>query len=143
MFIPREGDLVRLYIQQGPDSDIIDPATGRADKTRTSPERLLEQAQKILKPYRMEIKDGKVDWWTVYVSESPSRLKERRRVCSYQCCSVILYSRTTRCDEVLNPPARIHSRRCMPYPFSEGRCVHNASVAHFRSGLLAHLQGRE
>ncbi|KAI1782487.1 FAD binding domain-containing protein [Ganoderma leucocontextum] len=67
MFIPREGDLIRLYIQQDPDSDIIDPVTGRADKTRTSPERVLEQAQKILKPYKMEIKDGEVDWWTVYV----------------------------------------------------------------------------
>ena len=69
MFIPREGDLLRLYIQQGPDSDIIDPATGRADKSRTSPAKILAQAQKILKPYRMEIKDGEVDWWTVYVSE--------------------------------------------------------------------------
>ncbi|PIL30436.1 hypothetical protein GSI_07623 [Ganoderma sinense ZZ0214-1] len=67
MFIPREGDLLRLYIQQKADSDIIDPATGRADKDRTSPEKILAQTQKILKPYRMEIKDGEVDWWTVYV----------------------------------------------------------------------------
>ncbi|PIL30414.1 hypothetical protein GSI_07601 [Ganoderma sinense ZZ0214-1] len=67
MFIPREGDLLRLYIQQKADSDIIDPTTGRADKDRTSPEKILAQAQKILKPYRMEIKDGEVDWWTVYV----------------------------------------------------------------------------
>ena len=65
--IPRENDLIRLYIQQGPDSDVVDPATGRADKSRTSPEKLLEQGRKILKPYKMEMKDGKVAWWTVYV----------------------------------------------------------------------------
>ena len=69
MFIPREEDLLRLYIQQGPDSDIVDPVTGRADKDRTSPAKILAQAQKILKPYRMEMKNGKVDWWTVYVSK--------------------------------------------------------------------------
>ena len=69
LLIPREGDLLRLYIQLEHDSDIIDPATGRADKNRTKPARLLEQAQKIFKPYRMEIKNGEVDWWTVYVSE--------------------------------------------------------------------------
>ena len=65
--IPRENDLIRLYIQQGPDSDVVDPATGRADKSRTSPEKLLEQGRKILKPYKMEMKGGKVAWWTVYV----------------------------------------------------------------------------
>ncbi|KAM5541473.1 hypothetical protein V8D89_005027 [Ganoderma adspersum] len=65
--IPRENDLVRLYIQQSPDSDVVDPTTGRADKSRTSAEKLLEQGRKILRPYRMEMKDGKVAWWTVYV----------------------------------------------------------------------------
>ncbi|KAI1791906.1 FAD binding domain-containing protein [Ganoderma leucocontextum] len=65
--IPRENDMIRLYIQQGQESDVIDPATGRADKNRTSPEKLMEQGQKIMQPYRMEIKDGKVVWWTVYV----------------------------------------------------------------------------
>ena len=65
--IPRENDMIRVYIQQGPDSDVVDPATGRADKNRTSPEKLMAQGQKILQPYRMEIKDGKVVWWTVYV----------------------------------------------------------------------------
>ncbi|PIL24556.1 hypothetical protein GSI_12440 [Ganoderma sinense ZZ0214-1] len=65
--IPRENDMIRVYIQQGLDSVVIDPATGRADKSRTSPEKLMEQGQKILQPYRMEIKDGKVVWWTVYM----------------------------------------------------------------------------
>nr|VWO97643.1 Efflux pump FUB11 (Fusaric acid biosynthesis protein 11) [Ganoderma boninense] len=67
IIIPREDDMIRLYIQQRPESDVIDPATGRADKSRTSPEKLMAQAQKILQPYRMEMKDGKVAWWTVYV----------------------------------------------------------------------------
>ncbi|KAI1782486.1 FAD binding domain-containing protein [Ganoderma leucocontextum] len=67
--IPRENDMIRLYIQQleGQDSDVIDPATGRAVKNRTSPEKLMEQGRKIMRPYRMEIKDGKVVWWTVCV----------------------------------------------------------------------------
>ncbi len=65
--IPRENDFIRVYIQQGPESDVVDPVTGRADKNRTSPDKLLEQGRKILKPYRMDTKDGKVSWWTVYV----------------------------------------------------------------------------
>ena len=76
--IPRENDMIRMYIQQGPESDVIDPATGRADKNRTSPEKLMEQAQKVLSPYRMEMKDGKAVWWTVYVGAYPSRKRERR-----------------------------------------------------------------
>ncbi|KAI0333887.1 hypothetical protein GY45DRAFT_1243820 [Cubamyces sp. BRFM 1775] len=65
--IPRERDLVRVYVQQPADSEFIDPETGRADKTRASPEKILEQANKIMRPYRIDIKDGLVDWWTVYV----------------------------------------------------------------------------
>ena len=56
-----------VALAAAPDSDVVDPATGRADKSRTSPEKLLEQGRKILKPYKMEMKDGKVAWWTVYV----------------------------------------------------------------------------
>ncbi|KAI0738675.1 FAD binding domain-containing protein [Daedaleopsis nitida] len=65
--IPRENDLVRLYIQQSDTIALIDPATGRADKNRASPEILLAQAKKIMSPYSVEIKDGQVDWWTIYV----------------------------------------------------------------------------
>ncbi|EJF56268.1 hypothetical protein DICSQDRAFT_113295 [Dichomitus squalens LYAD-421 SS1] len=65
--IPRERDQVRLYVQQGADSDVIDPITGRVDKNRTSPKKILAQARKILSPYRIEVKDDKVPWWTVYV----------------------------------------------------------------------------
>jgi len=41
MIIPREGDKVRFYIQLS-DSDVLDPVTGRVDKNRMSPEKLLE-----------------------------------------------------------------------------------------------------
>ena len=49
------------------DSEVIDPNTGRADKNRSSPEKILEQARKLLHPYRMDIQDDHVDWWTIYV----------------------------------------------------------------------------
>jgi phenol 2-monooxygenase len=41
MLIPREEDKIRLYIQLS-DSDVLDPITGRVDKNRMSPEKLLE-----------------------------------------------------------------------------------------------------
>ena len=72
--IPREHDQVRLYIQQGTDSDVIDPSTGRVDKNRTSPDKILAQARKILKPYRLDIKEGNIPWWTVYVGKCTKQL---------------------------------------------------------------------
>ena len=66
--IPREKDLTRLYIQQ-PETDLVDPATGRVDKDRTSPEKILDEARKILSPYKLEVKNGRVDWWTVYTGK--------------------------------------------------------------------------
>jgi phenol 2-monooxygenase (NADPH) len=41
MIIPREGDLIRLYIQLS-DKDVLDPSTGRVDRNKMSPEILLE-----------------------------------------------------------------------------------------------------
>jgi hypothetical protein len=41
MTIPREGDIVRFYIQLS-DRDVVDPVSGRVDKSRMSPEKLLE-----------------------------------------------------------------------------------------------------
>jgi hypothetical protein len=41
MVIPREGDKVRLYTQLS-DKQVIDPATGRIDKCRVSPDHLLQ-----------------------------------------------------------------------------------------------------
>lgn len=70
--IPRERDLVRLYIQQSADAlrEFVDPDTRRVNKSRCSPEKLLEQGRKILHPYKVEIQDGRVDWWTIYAGES-------------------------------------------------------------------------
>ncbi|OJA14166.1 hypothetical protein AZE42_12393 [Rhizopogon vesiculosus] len=42
LIIPREGDKVRFYVQLS-DSDVLDPITGRLDKNRMSPEKLLEE----------------------------------------------------------------------------------------------------
>lgn len=41
MVIPREGDKVRLYIQLS-DKQVVDPATGRVDKCRVTPDLLLQ-----------------------------------------------------------------------------------------------------
>ena len=67
MIIPREGDLVRLYIQLA-DRDVVDPATGRVDKNRFGPERLLEVAGKSFAPFEIAA-SGPVDWWTLYISK--------------------------------------------------------------------------
>ena len=64
------GKITAYWFEDGaPQAAIIDPATGRADKARASPEQLLAQGQKMLKPYRMDVKDGKFAWWTVYVGK--------------------------------------------------------------------------
>ncbi|EGN91817.1 hypothetical protein SERLA73DRAFT_118141 [Serpula lacrymans var. lacrymans S7.3] len=65
MIIPREGDKVRLYIQLS-DKDVVDPATGRIDKSRMNPEKLLEVARKTFYPYRMDT-PSEIDWWTIYI----------------------------------------------------------------------------
>ena len=41
MIIPRERDLVRLYVQLT-DKDALDPSTGRVDRNKIGPEKLLE-----------------------------------------------------------------------------------------------------
>ena len=65
MVIPREGDLVRLYIQLSGE-DVLGP-DGRVDKTKMGPKKLLEVAQKSFKPYT--IKADAFDWWTIYISK--------------------------------------------------------------------------
>lgn len=69
LLIPREGNLLRLYVQLS-DADVIDPETGRADKARASPEKVLEMAQRILRPYKMKPIGDHIRWWTIYVGES-------------------------------------------------------------------------
>lgn len=65
MIIPREGDIVRLYIQLS-DSDVVDPITKRVDKNRMSPEKLLKVARKSFEPYYIN-DPQEIEWWTVYI----------------------------------------------------------------------------
>ncbi|CDO68389.1 hypothetical protein BN946_scf184815.g36 [Trametes cinnabarina] len=67
LLIPREGGLLRLYVQLA-DADVIDPQTGRLDKARTSPQKVLEMAKRILRPYRMD-PIGEIRWWTTYIGQ--------------------------------------------------------------------------
>ncbi|KAI0352108.1 hypothetical protein OH77DRAFT_1409847 [Trametes cingulata] len=68
MVIPREGDLVRLYIQLA-GRDVLDPATGRVDRAKSGwgPERLLEVARKSFEPFEIDAEGGVFDWWTIYI----------------------------------------------------------------------------
>ncbi|KAI0773244.1 FAD binding domain-containing protein [Trametes elegans] len=65
IIVPRERDMIRIYVALT-DEDLVDPQTKRVDKDRSSPEKILAVAQKVLQPYRMEAA-GDIDWWTVYV----------------------------------------------------------------------------
>ncbi|KAH9893338.1 FAD binding domain-containing protein [Cubamyces lactineus] len=64
LLVPRERDLLRLYIQLS-HADLINPESGRVDKSLTNPRKIIDMAQEILKPYHME-STGDVEWWTVY-----------------------------------------------------------------------------
>ncbi|KAF8555665.1 hypothetical protein OG21DRAFT_1483710 [Imleria badia] len=66
LMIPREGELVRLYIQLS-DTDVADfSSSGRIDKSKMTPQKLLAVARKILHPF--ELADPKeIAWWTVYI----------------------------------------------------------------------------
>lgn len=68
MIIPREGDKVRLYIQLSDKEAGVNSETGRVDKSKISPEQLMEVARESFKPYRIE-KVGDIDWWTIYISQ--------------------------------------------------------------------------
>jgi phenol 2-monooxygenase len=61
MVIPRENGLVRLYIQL---SEIKPDASGRADRSKITPEVIIAAAQKTLAPYKITYKY--CDWWTAY-----------------------------------------------------------------------------
>ncbi|KAI0923519.1 hypothetical protein AcV5_009039 [Taiwanofungus camphoratus] len=65
MIVPREGDKVRLYLQLT-DTDAVDLPTGRIDKSKMNPRRLLEVARKQFYPYTMST-PREVDWWTIYI----------------------------------------------------------------------------
>ncbi|KAI0073054.1 hypothetical protein K474DRAFT_1604014 [Panus rudis PR-1116 ss-1] len=66
MVIPRENDIVRLYIQLSDKDVVINKETGRVDKTNIGPEQLLQVARNSMKPYKIE-QVGEVEWWTIYL----------------------------------------------------------------------------
>ncbi|KAJ1306382.1 hypothetical protein OPQ81_007387 [Rhizoctonia solani] len=63
MIIPREGDLVRLYVQL---AEIELGGTGRMDRSKMTPERIMEVAKRSFKPFRLEFPKA-LDWWTIYI----------------------------------------------------------------------------
>ncbi|EJC99951.1 uncharacterized protein FOMMEDRAFT_92013 [Fomitiporia mediterranea MF3/22] len=67
MIIPREGDIVRLYIQLSDEDakEVLD-AKGRIDKMRWTPQRLMAIAKRNLQPYTIEFPED-VEWWTLYI----------------------------------------------------------------------------
>ncbi|EPQ56124.1 hypothetical protein GLOTRDRAFT_137955 [Gloeophyllum trabeum ATCC 11539] len=68
MIVPREGDLVRLYLQLTDDNlkRVTNPNTGKPDISYCNPQQLLEVAKKTFYPYRIDA-DGEVGWWTLYI----------------------------------------------------------------------------
>ena len=79
MNIPREGDLVRFYIQLSDDTDFLDKTTGRVDCTKATPKKLVETAAGIFQPFRVE-QVGEVEWWTIYISEFTLAMNMRHAV---------------------------------------------------------------
>ena len=69
MNIPREGDMVRFYIQLPDDTDLVNRETGRVDMAKANAERIIESAAKIMAPFSLSVVD-KAEWWTVYISAS-------------------------------------------------------------------------
>lgn len=61
MVIPRENKLVRLYIQL---KEVTPDASGRADRSKITPELIFGAAKKILQPYKLDYEY--CDWWTAY-----------------------------------------------------------------------------
>ncbi|KAI1087710.1 putative phenol 2-monooxygenase [Rostrohypoxylon terebratum] len=61
MVIPRENKMVRLYIQL---KEVTPDASGRADRSKITPEIISSAAQKILSPYKLDYEY--CDWWTAY-----------------------------------------------------------------------------
>ncbi|KJA23481.1 hypothetical protein HYPSUDRAFT_137515 [Hypholoma sublateritium FD-334 SS-4] len=67
MIIPREGDKVRLYIQLDTENagEFL-TSNGRVDRTKVTPQKLLQIAQKSFHPYTLQM-PKEFEWWTVYV----------------------------------------------------------------------------
>ncbi|KIK79159.1 hypothetical protein PAXRUDRAFT_16476 [Paxillus rubicundulus Ve08.2h10] len=65
LLVPREADGIRIYIQLA-DKDVLSPTTGRIDKDKMGPDKLLQVAQKSLSPYSLQPTNG-INWWTLYI----------------------------------------------------------------------------
>lgn len=63
MVIPRENKLVRLYIQLTTTGKTGE-AGSRVDRSKITPEVILQSAQRIMAPYNITYR--KLDWWTAY-----------------------------------------------------------------------------
>ncbi|KAG8966700.1 hypothetical protein FRC03_011448 [Tulasnella sp. 419] len=63
MIIPREGDVVRLYVQL---SEVEVGSAGRIDKSKWNPERVMEVARKSMAPYTISFPNP-ILWWTIYM----------------------------------------------------------------------------
>ncbi|RYP15618.1 hypothetical protein DL765_005597 [Monosporascus sp. GIB2] len=61
MVIPRENKMVRLYIQL---KEVTPDASGRADRSKITPDLIFRAAQNILSPYKIDYEY--CDWWTAY-----------------------------------------------------------------------------
>ncbi|EUC36141.1 hypothetical protein COCCADRAFT_88943 [Bipolaris zeicola 26-R-13] len=61
MIIPRENKLTRLYIQL---TEIKPDASGRADRSKITPDTIIKAAQRIIAPYKLTYEY--CDWWTAY-----------------------------------------------------------------------------
>ena len=61
MVIPRENKLVRLYIQL---TTVEKGVGGKADRSKIDPQFILESAQRIMRPYKLDYRY--CDWWTAY-----------------------------------------------------------------------------
>lgn len=60
--------MIRLYVQLS-DTDIVNPETGRVDLDQYNPQRLMEVANKTLRPYTIDAASDQIEWWTIYQSE--------------------------------------------------------------------------
>ncbi|QRW02682.1 phenol 2-monooxygenase [Ceratobasidium sp. AG-Ba] len=63
MVVPREGDLVRLYVQL---TEVDLGGTGRMDRSKMTPEKIMKVAQRSFKPFRLNFPQ-RLDWWTIYI----------------------------------------------------------------------------
>ncbi|TRM69607.1 FAD binding domain-containing protein [Schizophyllum amplum] len=67
MVIPRENDMVRIYVQLDKNALEMDEM-GNVDRTKMSADRLLEIAKASFHPFKLDMKDRNegFKWWTIY-----------------------------------------------------------------------------